>query len=53
MTRQVIGQAVGIVMERYQISSARAFEFLVRASSVANVKHRDVAEELVSQRDTP
>ena len=40
-------------MERYQISSDRAFEFLVRASSVANLKLRDVAQELVSQRDTP
>ncbi len=53
LTRQVIGQAVGIVMERYKIGSDRAFEFLVRASSVANVKLRDVAQELVSQRDAP
>jgi GAF domain-containing protein len=50
-TRQVIGQAIGIVMERYQISSERAFEFLVRASSVGNLKLRDVAQELVNQRD--
>ena len=51
-TRQVIGQAVGIVMERYQISSDRAFDFLVRASSVGNLKLRDVAQELVKQRDS-
>jgi GAF domain-containing protein len=50
-TRQVIGQAIGIIMERYQISSDRAFEFLVRASSVGNLKLRDVAQELVSQRN--
>jgi GAF domain-containing protein len=53
LTRQVIGQAIGIVMERYQISSERAFEFLVRASSVGNLKLRDVAQELVNQRNDP
>ena len=50
-TRQVIGQAVGMLMERYRINSERAFEFLVRASSVGNHKLRDVAQELVSQHD--
>jgi GAF domain-containing protein len=50
LTREVIGQAIGIVMERYQISADRAFEFLVRASSVGNIKLRDVAQELVNQR---
>ena len=50
-TRQVIGTAIGIVMERYEISAERAFEFLVRASSVGNLKLRDVAQELVNQRD--
>ena len=53
LTRQVIGQAIGIVMERYQINSDRAFEFLVRASSVGNLKLREVAAELVGQRDQP
>ncbi len=50
-TRQVIGQATGIVMERYKISAERAFDFLVRASSVGNLKLRDVAQELVDQRN--
>lgn len=53
LTRQVIGQAIGIVMERYEISADRAFEFLVRASSVGNLKLRDVAQELVNQRNEP
>ena len=48
-TRQLIGQATGIVMERYRISSERAFQFLVRASQAGNVKLRDVAQELVDQ----
>jgi GAF domain-containing protein len=50
-TRQTIGQAVGIVMERYGIDSERAFQFLVRASSTSNIKLRLIAEELVEQAD--
>ena len=46
-TRKVIGQAIGIVMERYGISEDRAFHFLARASSTSNVKLRDVAQEIV------
>ncbi|NHA00254.1 ANTAR domain-containing protein [Nocardioides sp. W3-2-3] len=37
-SRQAIGTAVGIIMERYRISETRAFQFLVRASSTSNVK---------------
>src|SRR5690606_1122688 len=43
-TRKVIGQAIGIVMERYQLDEDRAFQFLVRVSSHSNVKLRDVAQ---------
>jgi hypothetical protein len=46
-SRTVIGQAVGIVMERYQLNDERAFAFLQRLSSHRNVKLRQVAEELV------
>lgn len=46
-SRQAIGTAVGIVMERYQISEDRAFRFLVRASSTSNIKLRALAQELV------
>jgi GAF domain-containing protein len=48
-TRRTIGQAIGILMERYHINEDRAFAFLVRASSHANMKLRDVAQELVAQ----
>ena len=48
-TRGLIGQAVGLTMARFEISSDRAFQFLVRASSTSNIKLRDIAEELVSQ----
>jgi AmiR/NasT family two-component response regulator len=46
-SRQMIGQAVGMVMERYQVDEARAFGFLTRLSSHQNVKLRVVAEELL------
>ena len=37
-TRDVIGQAKGIVMERHKISAEQAFMLLSRASSVTNTK---------------
>lgn len=46
-TRKVIGQAIGIIMERYQIDEDRAFHFLARASSTSHVKLRDVAHDVV------
>ena len=46
-TRTVIGQAVGIVMERYGLDDQRAFAFLQRLSSHRNVKLRLVAEQIV------
>ncbi len=46
-SRQLIGQAVGMVMERYQVDEARAFGFLTRLSSHENVKLRILAERLV------
>jgi hypothetical protein len=46
-TRNVIGQAVGIVMERYCLDADRAFAFLVRLSQSGNLKLRQVAASLV------
>lgn len=48
-SRQLIGQAVGVVMERYDLDDARSFGFLVRLSSTQNVKLRLVAERLVEE----
>lgn len=50
-TRKVIGQAVGIVMERYQLNEQRAFTFLVRTSQQGNIKLRAVAAQLVDDLD--
>jgi GAF domain-containing protein len=46
-SRKAIGQAIGLVMERYQMDEDRALQFLIRASSTSNLKLRDVAVELV------
>jgi GAF domain-containing protein len=48
-SRKVIGMAIGILMERYQMDENRAFAFLVRASSHGNTKLRVVAQELIDQ----
>lgn len=50
-TRKVIGQATGIVMERYRLTEPQAFTFLVKASQTANTKLRVVAEELVREAE--
>jgi len=46
-TRQKIGEAIGILIERYKIDEQRAFNFLVRLSQNTNVKVRVVAEQVV------
>lgn len=45
-SRDTIGQAKGILMERFKISSIEAFHLLVVASQRSNRKLRDVAETL-------
>jgi AmiR/NasT family two-component response regulator len=51
-SRKVIGQAIGMIMERYQMDEDRAFAFLIRASSHGNIKLRDVAQVMVDDRNT-
>ena len=46
-TRTRIGEAVGIVMERYKIPEQRAFAFLTRLSQTRNVKLRHIADEMI------
>ncbi|WP_153040562.1 GAF and ANTAR domain-containing protein [Actinoplanes sp. TFC3] len=45
--RDIIGQAKGVLMERYKITHAQAFHLLVRVSQNANVKLVEVAHHLV------
>lgn len=47
-TRATIGKAVGIVMERYELSDDRAFAFLTRVSQNRNVKLQLVAQETIA-----
>jgi GAF domain-containing protein len=46
-SRDVIGQAKGILMERENITSDQAFHMLVTASQHSNTKLRVIAEDLV------
>ncbi|MGW2896550.1 GAF and ANTAR domain-containing protein [Streptomyces sp. NPDC001212] len=46
-TRDLIGQATGILMERLNIDAAEAFDSLVRASQRENVKLRDLARRII------
>jgi hypothetical protein len=50
-TRDLIGQATGILMGRLDIDAAEAFDSLVRASQRENVKLRDIARRIVAARD--
>ena len=46
--RDVIGQAKGILMERYKVDADEAFRMLVTASQTTNVKLRDIAAHLAA-----
>lgn len=46
-TRDLIGQATGILMERLAIDAAEAFDSLVRTSQRENIKLRDLARRIV------
>ena len=48
-SRELIGQATGIVMQRYQLDAQRAFDYLLRLSQDGNVKLRDLAAGLVGE----
>ena len=46
--RDLIGQAKGILMERYKLSAQQAFLLLVRSSQDRNIKVRDLADQLAA-----
>lgn len=53
VTRGVIGEAKGILMERFWLTEDEAFRLLTRLSSEHEVKLRDIAAELVRTRELP
>jgi GAF domain-containing protein len=52
-TRKLIGQAQGILMERYDLDEAKAFEVLRRYSQHHNIRLRDVATYLKATQQLP
>ncbi len=48
-SRDLIGQAKGILMERFGLDERRAFDLLVRSSQDTNIKLADVARWLTGQ----
>ena len=52
-SRKLIGQAQGLLMERYGLDEARAVEVLRRYSEDHNIKLRSIAAHLMATRDLP
>lgn len=52
-SREVIGQAQGILMERFKITAEMAFHMLMLVSQDTNRKLRDVADDLVETGQLP
>ena len=50
-TRDLIGQAKGILMERFSFDDDRAFQMLVRSSQDTNLKLVEVARWLTASAD--
>lgn len=51
--RKLVGQAMGILMERYDMDADRSFAVLKRYSQDTNTKLRDVAQQLIDTRKLP
>jgi AmiR/NasT family two-component response regulator len=49
-TRDRIGQAKGIIMERYGVDDVRAFDMLRRLSQDGNTKLIDIAQRVIDTR---
>jgi AmiR/NasT family two-component response regulator len=46
-TRDMIGQAKGMLMERFHVDAAAAFKLLTRLSQESNVRLAEIARRLV------
>jgi GAF domain-containing protein len=52
-SRETIGEAMGILMERERITAEQAFDVLRRASQHLNLKLREVAQNLIDTGEDP
>lgn len=52
-TRDMIGQAKGMIMERFNVDAVRAFELLVELSQSLNTRVAEVAAEIVARGPDP
>ncbi|KAA1422957.1 GAF and ANTAR domain-containing protein [Mumia zhuanghuii] len=52
-TRTVIGQAEGIIMERFGVDEVTAFAILKRYSQDSNTRLREIADQIVATRQLP
>ncbi|MBI9116180.1 GAF and ANTAR domain-containing protein [Sanguibacter suaedae] len=52
-SRNLIGQAQGIMMERFGVSAAQAFSVLSRVSQDSNVKLVEIARQVTENREVP
>lgn len=52
-SRQVIGQAVGILMERHRLSASASFDLLVKASQTSNIKLSEIAQRVSETGEEP
>ena len=52
-SRDTIGQAKGILMERYRLTADQAFQLLRKVSQERNIKLRDLAEQVTTTGQLP
>ena len=52
-SRDLIGQAKGILMERYQLTGAQAFSMLVKTSQNQNIPLRTIVDRLTTTGELP
>lgn len=50
-SRDLIGQAKGIIMERYKVDAVQAFDMLRQISQNSNVRLVDIAQHVIDSRD--
>jgi hypothetical protein len=52
-SRKVIGEAIGILMERHRLTDDQAFERLISASQNQHIKLRDIAARITESGEEP